>query len=61
MCVALQRRIVLSLPAPRPVVGFVAMTVILLPRRKWTRGIRWMWIVMVALGIVVAIADGLRR
>jgi hypothetical protein len=43
------------------VVGFVAMTVILLPRRKWTRGVRWMWIVMVALGIVVAIADGLNR
>ena len=46
---------------PRPVVGFGAMADILLPDRKWTRGIRWMWIVMVMLGIIVAIADGLRR
>ena len=37
------------------------MTVILLPRKKWTLGIKWMWIVMVLLGAIVALVDGFTR
>ena len=37
------------------------MTVMLLPRKKWSRWIGWMWIVMVTLGIIVAAVDGFTR
>jgi hypothetical protein len=37
------------------------MTVMLLPQKKWARGIGWMWAVMVVLGIIVAVVDSLSR
>jgi hypothetical protein len=37
------------------------MTVMLLPNKKWSRWIGWMWAVMVVLGIIVAAVEGFRR
>ena len=41
--------------------GLPAMTVSLLPPRKWTLGIKWLWITMVVMAIVVAVVDGFMR
>jgi hypothetical protein len=37
------------------------MTVMLLPPKKWTLGIKWMWRTMVVLGIIVALVEGFRQ
>jgi len=37
------------------------MTVMLLPPKKWTRGIGWMWATVVIIAIVVAVVDGIIR
>jgi hypothetical protein len=37
------------------------MTVSLLPPRKWTLGIKWLWITMVVMAIIVAVVDGFIR
>ena len=37
------------------------MTVMLLPKKTWSRCVGWMWAVMVTIGIIVALVDGLSR
>jgi hypothetical protein len=37
------------------------MTVLLLPQKKWTHGLKWIWRTMVVLGIIVALVDGFMR